>query len=178
MRRLKRDQNFRAKAVAALSVTPERAAKGAFGFEAVETDEGRDTGERRVRFQDASPLDAYLRRKMIDWRQHDAGSWFSRAYRRTVRSGPVASSFSERIQCSLSVEGPYHGSSAEIQRAFLRASLAYTDPLDGSFRLNVPGRVVVSVCGFEEWAGGTRNLGRLRDALDRLADALLIGKRR
>jgi hypothetical protein len=177
MGKLKRDPNFRANALAAASVTPERAAKDAFTYEAVKDDEGRDTGARRVRFEDACPLDAYLRRNLIDWRQHDAGSWLARTHRRAVRSGPVGSAFQERVQGGSTGNNPFVGSLHEMRRNMLAAGLAF-EADDGAISLTVPGRIAVMVCCYEEWAGGTRNLDRLRDALDRLADALKIGTKR
>jgi hypothetical protein len=178
MPKLKRDPHFRANAVAATTVTPERAAKGAFSYEAVRDDEGRDTGARRVRFEDACPLDAYLRRGKIDWRQHDAGAWLARAYSRAVRSGPVGSSFKERVQGGGGAgNDPFVGSLHELRRNMLRAGLAFEQD-DGTVALNTPGRIAMAVCCHEEWAGGSRNLDRLKDALDRLADALKIGTKR
>lgn len=36
------------------------------------------------------------------------------------------------------------------------------------------GTIVLSVCGMEEWAGGTRKLDKLHESLDALADVLRI----
>lgn len=166
--------------------TPERLGQSKGREEAVTDEEGRDTGARRVRFNDDSPLDAYYRREQVDWRQHDAGSWMDREFRRSFRSGPALSSLEERVQTSTGPRDPLGAGAFDFKRALVRSGLAkitnagralQTGETEPTMRMTKKGQVALAVCCHGEWAGGTRKLDQLRAALDDLADYLKIGTR-
>lgn len=169
--------------------TPERASKTPFKIEAEQTEDGRDTGVRRVRFTVTCPLDAYLHRDQINWRQHDAGAWLSRLYRRAVSSPIVAPRYAERVQTAFFARDVVRDGMTDLRLALVRSGLASTSLPDDALsagpdatedmrtHLTAQGRSVIRVCCYEDWAGGTRNLDKLRSGLDLLADYLRIGTR-
>lgn len=176
--------------------TEERAGQGDFVIEAVTDEDDRpvSNGAKRVRFVDVHPLDAYLRRGVIDWRQHDAGQWLARTYARavTVRSG--VASFNERVQSSLLPGTPVVDAMVELDRAFIAAGLATYAENPSPMRVKMrsgevceevqtrliftrEASVAIAVCAYGEWAGDKRPIDRLCRALDALADTLRIGPR-
>lgn len=169
--------------------TPERLEKSSYR---IETRTGGDGTQPclGIRVLDACPLDAYLRRGALDQRQHDAGAWLARCFRRAVHQPSMVTHYGERLGGGGGSD-PMMDGRKTLWRVLLTTGLATTGDgrkpgkasacLEGgtvggrsSVILTPTGQVALSVCGMEEWAGGTRNLGKLRTALDRLADHLRI----
>lgn len=141
------------------------------------------------------PLDAYLLRGQIDWRQHDAGSTLHRLYRAAIASPPLVSRYKARVDGGGGANYAPTGPSRHVLRVLLEAGLAerkrsvtplliegrsgqHQEPLEAGITLNGKGHIVMAVCALEEWAGGTRRLDKLREGLSALAYAMRIGERR
>lgn len=171
------------------AATPERLEKSPYR---IETRTGGDGKQPclGIRVLDACPLDAYLRRGVLEQRQHDAGAWLARCFRRAVHQPSMVTHYGERLGGGGGSD-PMMDGRKTLWRVLLTTGLATTGDgrkpgkapacLEGgaaggrsSVILTPTGQVALSVCGLEEWAGGTRNLGKLRTALDRLADHLRI----
>jgi len=184
------------------TATPERLRHSPHSVEVRDPDRDGAPPALGLRILDACPLDAYLRRGMIDGRQHDAGSWLARCFKRAVHQPSMIAVYGERLGGGGGSDPMMDGRNA-LWRVLLATGLAVAGggaaavktgagaragrtgtPLDAvpstgrSAVLLAPmGRVALSVCGMEEWAGGTRNMGKLRAALDALADHLANGRR-
>lgn len=171
------------------TATPERLKKSTYRIETRTSGDGKQPC-LGIRVLDACPLDAYLRRGALDRRQHEAGTWLARCFRRAVHQPSMVTHYGERLGGGGGSDPMMDGRKA-LWRVLLATGLAMTGDgqkfgkmpacLEGgavggrsSVILTPPGQVALSVCGLEEWAGGTRNLGKLRTALDRLADHLRI----
>ncbi|MCG5239882.1 hypothetical protein [Azospirillum doebereinerae] len=180
------------------TATPERLRHSPHAVETRERKEDGAPPTLGLRILDACPLDAYLRRGMIDERQHDAGAWLARCFKRAVHQPSMIAVYGERLGGGGGSDPMMDGRNA-LWRVLLATGLAVTDgkaastkstpgtaaapsdalpPAGRSAVLLAPmGRVALSVCGMEEWAGGTRNMGKLRTALDTLAEHLASGRR-
>jgi hypothetical protein len=130
-------------------------------------------------------LDRYWRRMQITDRQFGAGEKFRSMWIAAVHEPSVTSSYGERRGKG---GGAITGSDARkvMRRALLEAGLAVNadsapllvmtkdgsryEPVELPVRLRNPGHLVVSVCGLDEWAGGTARLMMLREGLSLLAD--------
>lgn len=171
------------------TATPERLEKSPYR---IETRSSGDGGQPclGVRVLDACPLDAYLRRGALDQRQHDAGTWLARCFRRAVHQPSMVTHYGERLGGGGGSD-PMMDGRKTLWRVLVTTGLAVTGDAQKSGKtlaglegggvggrspllLTPMGQVALSVCGLEEWAGGTRNLGKLRSALDRLAAHLRI----
>lgn len=174
-------------------VAPERLGKAAHVVEVRDRLDNGAPSSLGVRVLDACPLDAYLRRGLLEQRQHDAGLWLARCFRRAVHQPSMVANYGERLGGGGGSDPMVDGRNA-LWRVLLATGLAEEgaaaatikthsrvyDVLPGARArvvLTPPGHVALSVCGLEEWAGGTRNLARLRTALDKVADLLRIGAR-
>ena len=143
-----------------------------------------------VKVEDTCPLAAYLRRGKLTWRQHEAGAAVARAWQRAVIPRRMTARWEERVSGNGADTSPAVTGAHGLWRLLERAGLA--SPVREGATLNLPGTargsagarapmrltpggtIVLSVCGMEEWAGGTRNLDKLRESLDALADVLRI----
>ncbi|MBP2227552.1 hypothetical protein J2847_000832 [Azospirillum agricola] len=173
------------------TTTPERLRRS---LHVVEVRDGEGRGRQPplgVRMLDATPLDAYRRRGVVDERQHEAGMWLARCFRRAVLQPSMIAVYGERMGGGGGADPMLDG--RNILWNFLLASGlavrgggAEAAKADARVREALPGarsplvvtplgHVALSVCGLEEWAGGTRNLNKLRSALDKVADHLRIG---
>lgn len=174
------------------TVTPERLRQSAHLVEVRDRSDNGAPLSLGVRVLDACPLDAYLRRGMLDPRQHDAGQWLARCFRRAVHQPSMVANYGERLGGGGGSDPMLDGRNT-LWRVLLVTGLAEPGsaaaPLKTHSRiyetlpgtrarvvLTPAGHVALSVCGLEEWAGGTRNLAKLRTALDTLADHLRIGR--
>ncbi|WP_336231924.1 hypothetical protein [Thalassospira sp. CH_XMU1458] len=190
MTRAQREANARKAIVAAASgnyPTEERLQKGCIQMVEVEdpVDENRTTYSRRE--LDACPLDAYFRRGKISERQHLAGTKLYSLWRRVVCGRKITMNWAERVQGGPSAVFGGDGA-GQLWRMLVESGLAsqvkadqvvfslsggeQCEPLRGPVVLNPIGRVAIEVCGQQEWAGGTRNISKLQEALDRVADVL------
>ncbi len=132
-------------------------------------------------------LDAYARRRMISGREFEAGDLLGRMFRRAIRVARVTQSWGEktsegirrdpaedvenrrRLWGSLVAAGlAVAGSDGAIQVACRRGVVV--EEARAPIRLTDLGNIVISVCGYDERAGGTRCIKRLRKALAMLAD--------
>lgn len=136
-------------------------------------------------------LDRYLERAQLVDRQHEAGIKLRRLWRQATLQPSVIGSYAPAI----SGGGDFtdaSGARRHLAEALVEASLAtiaqdaeplivfrvsdrgeeraHPTGLKGRLKLNQTGHTVVSVCGFDEWAGGMRRLAELRDGLTDLAN--------
>lgn len=183
-----------ARAQALDTTTPERLARSAHhSVEVRERTRGGMPSSHGVRIHDQTPLDAYARRGMLTERQTEAGRWLARCFRRAVYQPSTTTCYGVRLGRGAGSDPMLDGREA-LWRVLLAAGLADANgtalPLriqgrtvvaEGEVRapivLNRLGTVALSVCGLEEWAGGTRRLEALRKGLDRLADHVRAGRR-
>jgi hypothetical protein len=102
-------------------------------------------------------LDAYLFRRIITKREYEAGLKFRRAYLRAV--------FKVRVEDPLSTSA-YDPEMAllivPISEQVLRAAYAVLSKAQK--------RIVINVCGADDWAHGSARLATLHRALERLGD--------
>jgi len=170
------------------TATPERLGHSAHVVEARDATDGGAPPSLGVRVLDACPLDAYRRRGVLDSRQHDAGAWLARCFRKAVHQPSMTTCYGERLGGGGGADPMLDGRNT-LWRVLLASGLATKaakgtaagggDALRDSgagMALTPTGVVAINVCGMEEWAGGTRNLAKLRAALDALADHLRIGQ--
>jgi hypothetical protein len=131
-------------------------------------------------------LDAYLRRGMIRRREHEAGQSVSALWRRFVLPPAVTASYGQArggggglapgVDASRLFFETMHRAglaqpAADLAPLEIRgASKTFVEPAMARYVLTAVGHVVVAVCGYEEWAGGTRRIEHLRAGLGRLAD--------
>ncbi|CAO3431241.1 hypothetical protein [Azospirillum doebereinerae] len=180
------------------TATPERLRHSPHTVESRDREDDGPPPTLGLRILDSCPLDAYLRRGMIDERQHDAGAWLARCFKRAVHQPSMIAIYGERLGGGGGSDPMMDGRNA-LWRVILAAGLAVTASTATSIKatagaataridatlpagrsavlLTPAGRVALSVCGMEEWAGGTRNMGKLRAALDILAEHLASGRR-
>lgn len=138
------------------------------------------------------PLDSYLDRGVVTDRQHRAGQSLAASWRRAVGAGRVAAMRwgSERVDGGGYTAPPPPGA-ADLWKLLVASDLADQGVPDepctitqlpdgrlaamrGPVRLNAIGLVTVAVVCFDEWAGGTRRLAKLREGLDRLVAAMRL----
>ena len=139
-----------------------------------------------------SVLDRYYLRECIDDRQYEAGRRFATLYRRAAICTPATtSSYGERrgggsggdlgidarkrmrrllLECSLAVK-------VTAEPIYRTSDGMWMSPTsDAGMKLTPAGGTLVDVCAFEKWAGGTRAIKRLQNALTALADHWRIGR--
>lgn len=172
-------------AQAMATATPERLRRAAHVVEVRDAADNGTPPSLGVRVLDACPLDAYRRRGVLDARQHDAGTWLARCFRKAVHQPSMTTCYGERLGGGGGADPMLDGRNT-LWRVLRASGLARgpdtgaADAAPGKARASVVltpmGEVAINVCGMEEWAGGTRNLAKLRAALDALADHLRIGR--
>lgn len=164
-----------------LGATPERARHNTLVVEPADMigprgPERAPPGVVRHRVTDGCPLDAYLRRGKLTLRQHDAGSALARAFLAAHIPPPTTACYEPRIPSGRGAgHGPAEGSGG-LLRLLVGAALAREDRAEGRVTMTGEGRIAIQVCGYDEWAGGSRNIAKLVKALDAIADFLRIPK--
>lgn len=170
-------------ATALAEIPDQRVTHGDLDLEPVTDDDGEPEGGKRARVRDAVPLDAYLQREKLDERQWQAGKYLEKAYRKAVTGANVTMSYEERIPSGQTPKAPVKDSYSDFTQVLVKAGLATSardslgDPLVRGYTLTPPCRIAIKVCGDGDWAGGTRNLLRLSQALTDLADYLRVESR-
>jgi len=167
--------------------TPHRIRKG----DAVVRPDIDPNGAKIVRavVTEPTPLDRYHHRGQLSDRQFEAGQHLAELFHRAITLPRVTATFSptgggsgvghvvdtnvdarRKLWSLLVASGLGHyiddGTVFEVQRRSGRRSLDIRGPVG----LNELGHLVVAVVGFEDWAGGTRRLDKLRAGLDAMAD--------
>lgn len=138
--------------------TPERARHG--GVEVLDRVEGPDGGivPRRAHVKVECVLDAYWHRCQISDPQRAAGLKFRELFEIVAHMSRVTAKYGDRMPTGLRDEV---SSRAIAARDTLKAAHQKLGMQKSA--------VLVAVCGMNEWAGGTRRLNTLRDALSDLA---------
>lgn len=140
-----------------------------------------------IQILEPTALDAYLRRRFITQRQYDAGVMLAKVFNRAIHLPSVSASYGEVRGGG---GGPDTGIDARkiLWRILLNAGLALRlqteqafvierrgslerETMIGPVGLTQLGHITVSVCGYNDRAGGTRQIEKLRTGLDQLADA-------
>jgi hypothetical protein len=152
----------------------------------VVVEETMAAGVTRARALVECVVDRYHHRCQITDRQLAAGLRFRSLWRGASLPASVTGSYGERrgggsgidgntdarhaLQSAIvgSGIGQHFGEDAPILVATLSGERY--EPLCLPVRLRLTGHVVVSVCGLDEWAGGTRRLDKLREGLSDLAN--------
>lgn len=136
--------------------------------------------------RDECVLDRYWHRAQLVDRQHAAGCRLRGLWMGAARSPSVTSPYGEERGNGIGDgEGASRARSA-LNRVLLDSRLARHAangeilvssasgekrwPVTLPLRLTDHGHVTISVCGLDEWAGGTRRLDMLREGLGMLAD--------
>ncbi|OCC05130.1 hypothetical protein BA190_09445 [Labrys sp. WJW] len=139
-----------------------------------------------VNLLEPTVLDSYARRRMITSREYEAGILLAKVFRRAIHLPSVTASYGEAkgggggldtgvdarkqlwslllatgLAMPLQTEVPFQ---VERQEGYAR------EPVLGPVGLTPLGSLVLSVCGYDDRAGGTRRIKRLRQGLNRLAD--------
>lgn len=126
-------------------------------------------------------LDRYEHRGQITERQHEAGLRFRSIFRRAAMPPSVTSSYGAPQGM-----GSLYDGRRRLRRVLVEAGLGRAidlpepliatqtherfDAIEMPVSLYPKGHVAIAVCGLDEWAGGTRRLVMLREALTDLAD--------
>jgi hypothetical protein len=166
--------------------TPERAEKdGGVRIEARAVTPGGVIVDYGAHVAAECVVDRYHHRCQIIDRQHEAGIRLRKLWRAAVIEPSVTASYGELRGGGDGVASTADAR-AKLRTVLLDAGLAVEGPkspvivktLSGEkletvsmpWTLTPDGCVAVSVCGYDEWAGGTRRLEQLRRALTALAD--------
>lgn len=142
-------------------------------------------GVRRLRVKSECRLDTYWLRAQILDRQYDAGMRLRRLLRTALLPQSVTSSYGF-ARGGGDGAGPRIDSRSTLRKVFLEAGLAveheqdqklyitssnsYVNPTRGNVTLTPMAEILVCVCGFDEFAGGSARLNELRKGLTLLAD--------
>jgi hypothetical protein len=147
--------------------TIERARHGGVAVEPAETARGGTILSYRVRAQVECVLDGYHLQGRVNDREWEAGLHFRRLWETALRTSSVTAIYGPR-------GGDGGGKPSEETETQARARHEVRDALD-TLRLTERA-VVISVCGMDERAGGTRRLDALSRGLEALAARWRIGK--
>lgn len=165
--------------------TAERASKGSVVVEDRTATPGGVVIAQGARALVECVVDAYWKRCQIVDRQHAAGIRIRQMYRAAMLPGAVTASYGERRGGGGGIDSTSDARAA-LRSVLLRSGLAseapaaplkvtthqcdVIEPVAFPLALRPAGHVVLSVCGLDEWAGGTRRLDLLREGLAALAN--------
>lgn len=151
----------------------------------VSLEETAQAGKLRIRVRGTCKIETYhLRFQLID-RQFEAGMKFASLWRRGSLPQSVTANYGDAMGggggADISIDAREHirdamigaGMAHEVDEAFPvkdTSAQIIRFPVRGAVRLTKMGNIVIAVCGFDEWAGGTERLQLLREGLTRLAD--------
>lgn len=170
----------------------QRTAKSAHAVVAADLSPGGIPLTYRVQILEPTVLDSYLRRRVISPREHEAGATLASIFTRAIHLPAVTAAYGE---CRGGGGGADTGIDGRkrLYAVLIKAGLAVRlqheqplvielrdrverEPIMGAIGLTNTGHIAISVCGYNEWAGGTRRIAGLRKALGALADLWEIPK--
>lgn len=146
-----------------------------------------------VQILEPTVLDAYQRRRLISTRQFDAGCHLAKLFHAAIHLPAVTASYgaprgsgggvdsgvdARRLLWSTLVHaGLAVAVEGNVPFVVTRRASVDREQVRGPIVLNGAGNIAIAVCGYDEWAGGTRRLETLRRGLDGLADLWQIADR-
>ena len=143
-----------------------------------------------VQILEPTVLDSYMRRRLLSARQHEAGCLLSKLFNRAIHLPSITASYGESrgggggVDTGVDARGILWGVLVDAKLALRlqreepfgvqRRDSFERENVSGPVGLTDLGHLAVSVCGYDDRAGGTRAIKKLQRALDQLADLWAI----